>query len=180
LKALIMARKRPAPKYAGALAQPIYVDEDQIDRVEEVLLARVPEKIHLLFKHYKIDPSDEQSWQTLALQLALDHVPGVRLAFRPKRGPHPTWKAGLGFDLVRAVQDVKSQTGMRTADAIRKLQKDKPGTWGRYTFGNLGTRYREAKRHQEQFRKTVEAARELRARGQTLGGLLDLLLTDEN
>ena len=99
-----MARKRPAPKYAGALAQPIYVDEDQIDRVEEVLLARVPEKIHLLFKHYKIDPSDEQSWQTLALQLALDHVPGVRLAFRPKRGPHPTWKAGLGFDLVRAVQ----------------------------------------------------------------------------
>ena len=52
--------------------------------------------------------------------------------------------------------------------------------WGRYTVENLGTRYREAKRHQEQFRKAVEAARELRARGETLGGLLDLLLADEN
>ena len=52
--------------------------------------------------------------------------------------------------------------------------------WGRYTVENLGTRYRVAKRHQEQFRKAVETARELRARGETLGGLLDLLLTDEN
>jgi hypothetical protein len=176
-----MARKRRrAPTFAGALARPIYVDVDQIDRLEGVLLARVPEKIHLLFKHYKIDPSDEQSWEKLALQLALAHVPGLQLALRPKRGRHRTWKAGLGDELVREVQDVKSQTGMRTEDAIRKLQKDKPGTWGRYTVVNLGARYREAKRHQEQFRKLVEKARELRARGQILDGLLGLLLTDEN
>jgi hypothetical protein len=175
-----MARKRPAPKYAGALAQPIYVDVDQFDRLEEVLLARVPEKIHLLFKHYKIDPSDEQSWEKLVLQLACDHVPGLQLAFRPKAGRKPTWKTGLGDELVRAVQDVKSQTGMRTQDAIRKLQKDKPGMWGRYTVENLGARYQEAKRHQEQFRKLVEEARELRARGRVLDGLLGLLLTDEN
>jgi hypothetical protein len=174
------ARKRRAPKYAGALAKPIYVDVDQIDRLEGVLLAQVPEKIHLLFKHYKIDPSDEQSWEKLALQLALDHVPGLQLALRPKAGRKPTWKTGLGDELVRAVQDVKSQTGMRTEDAIRKLQEDKPGTWGRYTVENLGARYREAKHHQEQFRKLVEEARELRARGQILDGLLGLLLTDEN
>jgi hypothetical protein len=174
-----MARKRRAPMFAGALAQPIYVDVDQIDRLE-VLLARVPEKIHLLFKHYKIDPSDEQSWQTLALQLALDHVPGLQLALRPKAGRKPKWKTGLGDEFVRAVQDVKSQTGMGIQDAIRKLQNDNPGTWRRYTFENLGARYREAKRDREQFRKLVEAARELRARGQTLDGLLGLLLTDEN
>jgi hypothetical protein len=173
-------RKQRAPTFAGALAQPIYVDVDQIDRVQEVLRAQYPEKIHLLFKHYKIDPSDEQSWKTLALRLALDLVPGLQAALRPKRGRKSTWKAGLGFDLVRAVEDVKSQTGMRTQDAIRKLQKDKSGRWGLYTVESLGARYREAKRQQEQFRKRVEEARELRARGQKLDGLLGLLLTDEN
>jgi hypothetical protein len=59
-----------------------------------------------------------------------------------------------------------SETGMRTQDAVRKLQKDKPGTWGRYTFGNLGARYREAKRHQEQFRKAVEEAEKAAAQKQ--------------
>jgi hypothetical protein len=175
-----MARKRRAPTFAGALAQPIYVDVDQIDRLEGVLLARVPERIHLLFKHYKIDPSDEQSWEKLALQLALAHVPGLQLALRPKRGRHRTWKAGLGDELVRAVEDVKSRTGKGTEDAIAELQEEPGGMWGRYTVENLGARYREAKRHQEQFRKLVEEARELRARGQMLDGLLGLLLTDEN
>jgi hypothetical protein len=175
-----MARKRPAPKYAGELAKPIYVDMDQIDRLEEVLRAREPEKIYLLFKHYKIDPSDEQSWVKLALQLALDHIPGLQLAFRPKPGRKPTWKTGLGDRFAGAVEDVMSQTGMGIQDAICKLQKDKPGTWGRYTLQNLGARYREAKRHQEQFRKRVEQARERRARGQILDELSGLLLTDEN
>jgi predicted Holliday junction resolvase-like endonuclease len=169
-----MARKRRVPKYAGALAQPIDVGVDQIDRVQEVLTARVPEKIYLLFKHYEVDPSDEQSWQTLALKLAFDHVPGVqlRLAFLSKAGRKPTWKVGLGDELVRAVQDVKSQTGMRTQDAIRKLQQDKP--WKRFTVENLGARYREAKLSQR-FRKLAD-----RARRQTLDELSGLSPTDGN
>jgi hypothetical protein len=192
-----MARKRPAPKpkYTGALAQPIYVDFGLLDlhrypdveeAFKEMWQTRVAEKMPLLFKHYKIDQSDELGLQRLAIILACEYVPGLRLAKRPKPGRKPTWKTvpgglgGLDDELVRAVQDVKSQTGMRTQDAIRKLQKDKPGKWGRYTVPNLGARYREAKRRQEQFRKLVEEARELRARGQTLDGLLGLLLTDEN
>jgi hypothetical protein len=133
VKAVVMARKRPAPKYAGALAQRIYVDVAQIDRLEGVLLAQVPEKIHLLFKHYKIDPSDEQSWEKLALQLALDHVPGLQLALRPKAGAKPKWKTGLGDELVRAVEDVKSRTGKGTEDAIAELLKEP---------GGMGTLYR--------------------------------------
>jgi hypothetical protein len=178
-----MARKRRrALKYAGALAQRIDVDVDQIDRIDEVLRARLPEKIHLLFKHYKIDPSDEQSWQTLALQLAFDHVPGLQLqrALPRNVGRKPTWKKGLGDEFVRAVQDVKSQTGMRTLDAIRKLQEDKPRTWGRYTIQNLGARYKETKRGQERFRRRVEKARRLRALGRKPLGLSSLLPTDEN
>jgi hypothetical protein len=173
-------RKRRAPTFAGALAQPIYVDM-HLDRPEEVLRARVQEKIHLLFKHYKIDPSDEQSWEMLALQLAYEHVPGLKLAFRPKSpGRKRTWKMGLDDELVRAVEDVKSRTGKRTGDAIAKLKKEPGGMWGRYTVENLGARYREAKHRQEKFRKLVEEARELRARGHVLDGLLGLLLTDEN
>ena len=184
-----MARKRPAPKYAGALAKPIYVDLGSLElhrypdvaaALQETWLTRAAEKVPLLFEHYKIDPSDEQRLERLAICLACEHVPGLQLAFRPKPGRKPTWKTGLGDELVRAVEDVKSRTGEGTEDAIAKLKGEPGGKWGRYTVENLGTRYREAKRHQEQFRKAVEAARELRARGQTLGGLLDLLLADEN
>jgi hypothetical protein len=187
VKAVVMARKRPAPKYAGALAQPIYVDfgllelhryPDVAAALKEMWQTRVPEKIHLLFKHYKIDPSDEQSWKTLALQLALDHVPGLQLAFPPKPPRKPTWKTGQGDELVRAVEDVKSRTGKRTGDAIAELRKEPK--WKKYSAQNLEARYWEAKHHQKPFRKLVEEARELRARGQILDGLSGLLLTDEN
>jgi hypothetical protein len=189
VKGVVMARKRRAPKYEGALAQPIYVDQDAPEfhrypdftaALKEMWQTRAAEKMLLLFKHYKIDPSDEQSWQELAFSLAFEHVPGLKLAFRPKPGRKPTWKTGLGDELVRAVEDVKSRTGKGAEDAIAKLKEEPGGMWGSYTVENLGTRYREAKRHQEQFRKAVEAARELRARGQKLGGLLGLLLPDEN
>ena len=75
-----MARKRPAPKYAGALAQPIYVDQDApgyhrypdvTETLKEMWQTRAAEKMLLLFKHYKIDPSDEQSWQKLAIQVGV-------------------------------------------------------------------------------------------------------------
>jgi hypothetical protein len=156
VKAVVMARKRRAPKYAGALAQPIYVDPPGLlelhrhpDALKEMWETRAAEKMLLLFKHYKIDPSDEQSLEKLAIRLAFEHVPGLQPAFRPKPGRKPTWKTGLGDRFVRAVEDVKSQTGMGTQDAIRRLQEDNPGTWGRYTIENLGTRYRETRVRQK-------------------------------
>ena len=170
-----MARKRPAPKYARALAHPIYVDQDApeyhrypdvTETLKEMWQTRAAEKMLLLFKHYKIDPSDEQSWQKLAFSLAFENVPGLKLAFRPKPGRKPTWKTGLGDELVRAVEDVKSRTGKGTKDAIAKLKGGPGGKWGRYTVENLITRYREAKRHQEQFRKIVEAALSARRKAQ--------------
>jgi hypothetical protein len=167
------ASKRPAeeiarPNYTGALAQPIYwedhykftgglgqpIQEPDIAAINK----RAVEKMWLLFEHYKIDPSDEQSWQDLAMSLALAHVPGLRLANRPKPGRKPTWKTGLGDEWVRAVQEVKSQTGKRTKYAIRKLQKDNPGTWGRYTAANLGVRYREACREARRRQKALASA----------------------
>src|SRR5262249_59467632 len=113
-----MARKRRAHNYTGALAQPIYVEDyykftgglGQPNRELDIdaIRKRAAEKVRLLYKHYKIDPSAEQSCQELMRRLAFEHVPGLQLAFRPKRGRKR--KTGLYDELVRAV-DVKSRTG---------------------------------------------------------------------
>lgn len=151
-----MARKRPEPKYAGALAQPIYVDPpgllelDQYpDSLKEMWQTRAADKMLLLFEHYKIDPSDEQSWGKLAINLAFEHVLGLQLAFRPKPGRKRTWKAELGDELVRAVEDVKSRTGKHTGDAIAELQKEPGGMWKPYTPQSLVARYWESRARQK-------------------------------
>jgi hypothetical protein len=140
-----MARKRRASGYAGALAERIYLHRHET--VEQVM-ARTVRKIPLLFKHHKIDPSDAQSWPKLAVRLALAHVPGLQVSMRG--GRRRTWKAGQGDELVRAVEDVQSRTGMRTKDVLIKLREDKLGIWKDLTVENLGPRYREAKRFQAQ------------------------------
>jgi hypothetical protein len=183
VKAVVMARKRRAPNYTGALAQPIYQEDHykptgplgqpnwKLDK--DAINKRAAEKVQLLYKHYKIDPSDEQCWKKLALSLALAHVRGLQFADRPKRkrGRKSTWKTtGLGDELVRAVEDVKSRTGKSTKDAIAELQKK--GMWERrkdaglsvigraapsYTPQNLAVRYREMRRRQKALRELREA-----------------------
>ena len=148
-----MARKRPAPSTLARWRSPFTWIRSRAN-LTEWIKAQVFEKMALLCTHYRIDPSENCWWQ-LAVSLACEHVPGLQLSFRPKRGRHPSWKAGLGLDLVRAVQRVMSETGMRTQDAVRKLQKDKPETWGLYTVPNLCARYREAKQHEEQLQRLL-------------------------
>jgi hypothetical protein len=140
---MVMARKRRPPNYTGAytgaLAQPIYLEDHYKFTGELGQATREPdgaaiskqavENIWLLFKHYKIDPNDEQSWQELALSLAEAHVPGLQFASRPKPGRKSTWKTGLGDELVRAVEDVKSRTAKRTTEAIAELLKEPGGKW---------------------------------------------------
>jgi hypothetical protein len=170
VKAVDMARKRqPAPKYAGALAQPIYADDfykfagglgrlyQETDRA--MIRKRASEKMLLLFKHYRIDPSGEQKWQELATSLAFAHVPGLQLAFRPKPGRKPTWKTGLGDKFEREVEDVKSRTGKSTEDAIAMLQEVSGGMWEKYSVENLGARYREARARQKALASLCEAWR---------------------
>jgi hypothetical protein len=161
-----MARKRRAPKYAGALAQPIYLDLDDYKysgglgqltkadpnvvekKMREMVQKQTFEKMQLLFKHYEIDPSDEQRWKALAFSLAITHVPGLQVASRPKPGRKPTWKTGLGDLLVSAVEDVKSRTGKRTKDAIAKLKEEPGGRW-KPSAQSLEARYREARARQK-------------------------------
>jgi hypothetical protein len=161
VKAVVMARKRRAPNYAGALAQPIYL-EDHYKFTGELgqpiwepdiaaIKKRGVEKMRLLFELYKIDPNDEQSWQKLAMSLAVAHVPGLQVANRPKSGRKP--KTELYDELVRAVDDVKSRTGKGTKEAIAELRKEPK--WKTYPSGkpipaqSLGARYREARARQK-------------------------------
>jgi hypothetical protein len=174
-----MARKRRAPKYAGALAQPIYLDPDDYKyagvglgqppysnpnvaakEMLEMVQTQAFEKMQLLFKHYEIDPSNEQRWLALAVSLALTHVPGLQIASRPKPGRKPTWKTGLGDVLVRAVEDVKSRTGKGSTEAIAELQKEPGGKWKTYTPENLGARYQEARARQKARQKALASLHE--------------------
>jgi hypothetical protein len=152
-----MARKRRAPNYTGALAQPIYVEDHYKftgglgQPILELDVASgkraMEEKMRLLFEHYKIDPSDEQSWLNLAMSLAFAHVPGLQLANRPKPGRKSTWKTGLGDEFVRAVEDVKFRTGKSIKEAIAELRKEPK--WKKYSAQNLGARYRETRARQK-------------------------------
>jgi hypothetical protein len=141
-----MARKRRAPDYTGALAEPIYLDRDEtVDQA----MARTVRKIPPLFEHYKVDPHDKNCWRRLAFGLAFAHVPGLQISMRGG-GRKRTWKAGQGDELVRAAEDVQSQTGMGTKDALVKLIENKLGMWKDFSVQNLGARYREARRFQAQ------------------------------
>jgi hypothetical protein len=160
-----MARKRRAPNYTGALAQPIYQEDHykltgplgqpnwKLDK--DAIKKRAAEKVRLLYKHYKIDPSDEQRWQKLALRLALAHVRGLQFANRPKRGRKSTWKTtGLGDELVRAVEDVKSRTGKGTKEAIAELLKEPK--WKNHSPQNLEARYWETRARQKKLASLQE------------------------
>jgi hypothetical protein len=156
---MVMARKRRAPNYTGALAQPIYVEDyyearglGQAKRELDIdaIRKRAAEKIWLLFEHYEIDPSDEHRWQKLARSLASEHVRGLQLANRPKRGR----KTELGDEFGHAVEDKKSKSTKR---AIAELQKE--GMWKSYKPKNLEVRYREWRRKQKRLALVEEALR---------------------
>jgi hypothetical protein len=170
-----MARKQPASEYAGALAERIYLHlHETVDQV----MARTVRKIPLLFEHHKIDPSDAQSWQKLAVRLALAHVPGLQVSMRGG-GRKQTWKAEQGKqgnELVRAIEDMQSLTGMSMKDVLAKLREDKLGMWKDFTVENLGTRYREAKRFKAQPETWTPSSRALLVR--RIGELLEKLLED--
>jgi hypothetical protein len=172
VKAVVMARKRRARDYTGALAEQIYLHRrETVDQV----MARTVRKIPLLFKHHNIEPSDAQSWQKLAVRLALAHVPGLQVSMRGS-GRKRTWKAGQGNELVRVAEDMQSRTGMRMKNVLVKLREDKLGVWKHYTVENLGARYREAKRFQAQPETWTPSSRALVLR--RFKELLEELLED--
>jgi hypothetical protein len=159
-----MPRKRVSPTFSGPLAKPIY--EPIVGGVlafphdEEVrrkrIVAEWVTKLQLLPDHYGIDRSDPKLWELTCLYLALDFVPGMQIVASPppKPGRKRTWQAGLGDDLVRAVQERLTAKPSRVGVALDDLRASDP-RWRCFPRQTLGARFRDAKRAQRHRREEI-------------------------
>jgi hypothetical protein len=174
-------------KYTGQLSEAIYEPIGgllaELFRSEAEKRAREQQflKLKALFAWYEIDPTGPNAWRSLAIALALVHVPGMTVVhdYRRRRGRKQLWKAGLGIELVRAVEALQAKKPLTTQDAIRALIKTKD--WRRHTEQSLLARHRDARRLE---RKRRAMAEELLGSptSQMMGGLFgnSLLNTDRN
>jgi hypothetical protein len=143
-------------KYSGDLANPIYEPTVGLLRVpwkpgaQERIREQQYAKLMSLFDWYKIDRKAANSWSRLAACLAIEHVPGMRVVAEsgPAWGRRPSWKAGLGNELLRQVAVVQRDEACGFARAIAILRRQPQ--WRKYSQQNLLTRHREARRESKQ------------------------------
>jgi hypothetical protein len=149
--------------YEGPLAEPIYLPVTGVwlgakaeDLVREERILKLP----LLLKLYGIDERAPNAWAELAWALACDHVPGMQASrrVRRKRGRKPSWKSGLGQELLREVDALRAEKKIGVKAALQDLQKDKAKGWTKYHLNSLGPRYREAVRAEKMKLKALSAA----------------------
>jgi hypothetical protein len=152
-----------ADRYTGDLAAPIELTAFAgcLDGSEAEFKRRLVEQLGLkmgkLFDRYKIDPSAPDAWTFLALQLAMAHVPGMQIhCERRKRGRRPSWKHGLGIQLIRDVAALQKTKKVTYQEAIAELRMNKEKPWGAYTAPNLITRHREARKVEQHDRRSFE------------------------
>jgi hypothetical protein len=138
-------------KYRGELATPIVEPPEslgllRVDNAERKAVLKQAAKLPELFKHFGIDPTEKNRWTRLAVALAITHVPGMRVSFDAKsKGGRPwKWKAGEDKELLRDAKRVQQGRTMTFAEVVRELLKSEK--WGKETFKNLDTRYRDARR----------------------------------
>ena len=166
-------------RYTGELATPIYEPvggskpEAERRAFEQRLL-----KMDQLFDWYSIDPGEPDAWIYLAVRLASEHVPGMRVHHK-RRGRKRTWKDGLGPELVRDVDALRQTKKMTYEQAIEELRKNKKKPWLTYSLPNLITRHREARRV-EQNRQRLSKQLKASPISQAMGTVLGMGLTDEN
>lgn len=99
----------------------------------------------MLFEHYGIDRTAPAAFPLLALQLARDFIPGMRIVefSARKRGRPKKWKGVDGVLLVKSVQRINAERKKGVADAVRIARNRKP-EWSRYNSDTLESRYYEA------------------------------------
>jgi hypothetical protein len=205
----LKSKGRSRSKYTGKLREPIYepvsvggilgdVGGRMQEQARERAAQRVKAKFFELMEWYDIDPESEDRWFLLAVELAIQHVPGMCIIYetQPRRGRKSSWKTGLAIELLRSIEALQQQReGLSITEAIAKLRQDKAGKWSRYTRENLEARHREARRDERRRRDIVQVlmrptptANALMRSNVPMGGLLGGLFgigkaateTDEN
>jgi hypothetical protein len=175
-------------EYTGELATPIYeplpggvggLGGSKAEAERRVVEQRIL-KMEKLFELYSIDPDEPDAAMCLAARLALAHVPGMQIRHElRKRGRKPTWKDGLGIELVRDVAALQQTKTMHYDQAIKELRKNKKKSWQKYSLPNLITRHREARKVEENRRRFAEQFK-ASPFSQAMGTVFGLGLTDEN
>jgi hypothetical protein len=139
-------------RWKGELAKPIYVgviptiettSEELDDYCEPVIWQELLKKLALLMQHYQI--ADKDDFFSLALALAMDHVPGFRVARNtPLRLKHGNWGAVIHANkgrrltwtperlngLLSAVEETKKKHGLSTDREALKIVA-RTGEWSR-------------------------------------------------
>jgi len=137
--------------YSGALIQPIVPAIDGLlllspkAVIDRYIIGQWSAKLDLLLMHYGIRSKEVERWRKLAFCLALDHVPGMRVIYKPgkRKGAPRKWGGSRDIKLVELIEQIRRERGKGIKDAIRIAQKRK------HMEGNargLERRYYEAKR----------------------------------
>ena len=161
---------KPIPKAPNKVAADARSFENWIDQHQHKALA-------LLCEHYRIKDIDALAWARLAMALAFDHVPAMRMskAGRPRkmkslddvapnqrgcRGRPAKFTDELLKDYLRIVNEVKAENGLRghgsNRQAIKLLlaedakKRGKSTTWAEADFRWWERKFSEANR---KFRK---------------------------
>jgi hypothetical protein len=77
------------------------------------------ERVVALFRHYKINPKDEDAWMHLALALAHNHVPGFTFG-RERGAPH---KRGVDDIIIWSQVKRHEAKGLTVNNACRLIEK---------------------------------------------------------
>jgi hypothetical protein len=102
----------PKKVYPGVLNEPICLDRlfaapspEERERNLAKIEGRIDAKFELLFEHYEIALDDRDRWETLAGELAREHVRGLQfVADQPrKQGAPKKWRLSMCKDFVDAV-----------------------------------------------------------------------------
>jgi len=149
-------RKRRQP-YAGILAKPMMpprppkrITHTILDRPDTSELERQKqERIRALFEHYGVTQADtKEAWKALALALAEDKVPGLRVA-KSRGGPVKNRTDAVTVYLWITEQLLKwSREGQArpVKEAARAIHKKYPGDYQHLTIQRLQNLYSEGKK----------------------------------
>jgi hypothetical protein len=108
--------------YSGALNQPIVRPLGLWGK--QLLIREVEAKFNLLFRHYGIELSDRSRLQRLAICLALDHLPGMKVVDeQARKGAPQKWNVLQAKEFVELIDKIKNERGKGVEDAIRTAKK---------------------------------------------------------
>jgi hypothetical protein len=148
-----MAANNKKLGYKGRLAEPMYSDDyfrpsgllveksDEIARQEkERFLREFYDRIDLLFSHWNIDGKD---WRSLAITLAIAHVPGLRSEPSQKRtGPAQIWDYTGYTELLAAVERLKKERDCSDSEACGVIARSPRFAKARWNKGKRRASHR--------------------------------------